>query len=61
VIGKQGRGILVTDGYIAIDGAGAFRAAGQDGLTRTVNVMGSNDQPCQLVFSKGILVSTNCP
>jgi len=61
VIGKQGRGVLVNDGYIAIEGTGAFRANGQNGLTRTVNVMGSNGQPCQLVFSKGILVSTNCP
>jgi hypothetical protein len=61
IIGKQGRGVLVNDGYIAIQGTGAFRANGQDGLTRTVNVMGSNGQPCQLVFSKGILVSTTCP
>jgi hypothetical protein len=61
VIGKEGRGVLVNDGYIAIQGGGAFRANGQDGLTRTVNVMGSNNVPCQLVFSKGILVSTNCP
>jgi hypothetical protein len=61
VIGKLGQGVLVNDGYIAIEGTGAFRANGQDGLTRTVNVMGSNGQPCQLVFSKGILVSTSCP
>ncbi len=61
VIGKQGKGVLVHDGYIAIEGAGAFRANGQDGLTRTVNVMGSNGNPCQLIFSKGILVSTTCP
>jgi len=61
IIGKLGRGVLVNDGYIAIEGTGAFRANGQNGLTRTVNVMGSNGQPCQLVFSRGILVSTNCP
>lgn len=61
VIGRQGRGVLVSDGYIAIQGTGAFRANGQDGLTRVVNVMGSDGNPCQMNFSKGILVATNCP
>ncbi len=61
VIGRQGRGLLVNDGYVAIQGTGAFRANGQDGLTRVVNVMGSNGVPCQMTFSKGILVATTCP
>ncbi|MCS7152924.1 MAG: hypothetical protein NZ989_03150 [Bacteroidia bacterium] len=60
--GLGSRGIYVDEGYIEIGGAGgAFRANGQDGLTRVVNVTGSNGQPCQLNFVKGILVGTNCP
>ncbi len=55
------RGVYVQDGYIEINGTGAFRANGQDGLTQVINVIGANNQPCQLNFVKGILVSTTCP
>lgn len=63
------RGILIENGSleargtgnIEVAGTGTFRAAGQPGLTRTVNVMGAGGAPCQLIFSKGILVGTNCP
>lgn len=56
------RGIYVDEGYIEIAGqGGAFRADGQNGLTRTIDVMGSNGQPCRLTFAKGILVATDCP
>jgi len=63
------RGILVEDGSVVargtgdieVAGTGTFRAAGQPGLTRVVNVMGAGGAPCQLTFVKGILVSTNCP
>ncbi|MEN3041487.1 MAG: hypothetical protein ABDH66_08135 [Bacteroidia bacterium] len=56
------RGIYVDEGYIEIAGpTGAFRANGQNGITQLINVMGSNGQPCQLNFVKGILVSTTCP
>ncbi|MCX8111661.1 MAG: hypothetical protein N3E49_00465 [Bacteroidia bacterium] len=56
------RGIYVEEGFIEISGpGGAFRANGQNGLTQVVNVMGSNGQPCQLNFVKGILVGTSCP
>lgn len=56
------RGIL-TDGLdVHIRGTtGSFVANGQPGLSVTVNVTGSNGQPCQLIFSKGILVQENCP
>nr|BAL57279.1 hypothetical protein HGMM_F50B04C05 [uncultured Bacteroidetes bacterium] len=63
------RGIIVEDGSVVtrgggnieVAGTGTFRAAGQNGITRVVNVMGSTGTPCQLNFVKGILVSTNCP
>ncbi|MGQ9863950.1 MAG: hypothetical protein ACUVRD_05670 [Bacteroidia bacterium] len=65
IIGKSTnnipRGILVDDGHIHVRGTGAFQADGQVGLTRVVNVMGSNGQPCTLTFQKGILVATTCP
>ncbi|MCS6894854.1 MAG: hypothetical protein NZZ60_01740 [Bacteroidia bacterium] len=60
--GLGNRGIYVDEGYIEIAGpTGAFRANGQNGITQVVNVMGSNGQPCQLNFVKGILVGTTCP
>ncbi len=31
------------------------------GHSGTVNVTGSNGQPCQMVYQNGILISTNCP
>lgn len=63
------RGIIVEDGsvvtrgggHVEVAGTGTFRAAGQNGITRIVNVMGSGGTPCQLNFVKGILVSTTCP
>ncbi len=57
-----GRGIIVESADVHINGAtGTFRANGQPGLSVTVNVMGANGQPCQLTFSKGILVQETCP
>ncbi|MCX7605872.1 MAG: hypothetical protein N2170_01230 [Bacteroidia bacterium] len=63
------RGILVESGSVVtrgtgdieVAGTGTFRAAGQNGLTVVVNIMGAGGVPCQLTFSKGILVSENCP
>ncbi|MCS7188454.1 MAG: hypothetical protein NZ933_01490 [Bacteroidia bacterium] len=65
----ENRGIIVDDGSVItrgggdveVAGNGTFRAAGQAGLTVTIDVIGSNGQPCQLIFSKGILVGENCP
>lgn len=63
------RGILVDDGSVVtrgtgnieVAGSGTFRAGGQDGITRTITVKDQNGNNCQLVFVKGILVSTTCP
>lgn len=58
----ENRGIIVEAADVHINGTGGtFRANGQPGLSVTVNVRGSNNQPCQLIFSKGILVQETCP
>lgn len=63
------RGILVDDGSVVtrgtgnieVAGTGTFRAGGQNGITRTITVKDQNGNNCQLVFVKGLLVSTTCP